>query len=325
MATKKGKKTSKTVKHTVRLQGFDLENGKISFALLAELNAHLLRLSECTLRSLVSGNSTLKRGKAADWLKRSLDFQLTGIREGSTILDVDAPILKETLGNVQIPLFSDKPIDDLTKTSALGLGLYAFEHAINGDVNSPILDKHLLVEMQDFGKFLKKKGSSIELSSGRKSKPIKLRIEVIEKIKSIEEQTPSSIKTKVSGVLDVLKHSNNQLELIVDDTKRIRAILCDKLNIGELTSFFGKKLTVTGTANYNPSGAIISFEILSYKPVEVKEAYFNQLPKPLFEDTNLQRIIESQNYKGYKSDKVKKLVEQLEVEESLEELLAALK
>ena len=36
-------------------------------------------------------------------------------------------------------------------------------------------------------------------------------------------------------------------------------------------------------------------------------------------------MIESQNYKGYKSDEVKKLIEELAVYESLEELLAALK
>lgn len=49
------------------------------------------------------------------------------------------------------------------------------------------------------------------------------------------------------------------------------------------------------------------------------------ITRPLFEETNLQRIIESQNYKGYKSDEVKKLVEELAVQESLGELLAALK
>ena len=126
-------------------------------------------------------------------------------------------------------------------------------------------------------------------------------------------------------MLDVLKHSNHQLELIVDDTKRIRAILSEQLSISELTHFFGKEVTVSGTANYNPSGDVISFEISGYKPVNRKEKYFSQLPKPLFEETDLKRIAAEQNYKGYHTEKVKKIVGQMEVEESLEDLLAALK
>ncbi len=318
-------KTIKTIRHTIRLQGFDLENGKISFSLLAKLNEQLLRLSESTLRSFVDGNSTLKRGKQAEWLTQSLDFNLSGLKSGSTILEVEAPLLKVTLGNMQVPMFGDLPMDEVTNNSALGLGLYAFDRAIQGDVNSFILDKHLLKEMRHFGKFLSKKGSSIEVSSGKKSKTIRLKKEVIEKIKTIEDKTPASVKTKVTGVLDVLKHSNHQLELIVDDTKRIRAILSEQLSISELTHFFGKEVTVSGTANYNPSGDVISFEISGYKPVNRKEKYFSQLPKPLFEETDLKRIAAEQNYKGYHTEKVKKIVGQMEVEESLEDLLAALK
>ncbi len=318
-------KTAKTIRHTIRLQGFDLENGKISFSLLAKLNEQLLRLAESTLRSFVDGNSTLKRGKQAEWLTQSLDFNLSGLKSGSTILEVEAPLLKETMGNMQVPMFGDLPMDEVTSTSALGLGLYAFDRAIQGDVNSFILDKHLLKEMRHFGKFLSKKGSSIEVSSGKKSKTIRLKKEVIEKIKTIEDKTPASIKTKVTGVLDVLKHSNNQLELIVDDSKRIRAVLSEQLAISELTHFFGKEVTVSGTANYNPSGDVISFEISGYKPVNKKEKYFSQLPKPLFEETDLKRIANEQNYKGYHTEKVKKITRQMEVEESLEDLLAALK
>lgn len=318
-------KRSTILRHTIKLRGFEFESGKISLAFLSQLNDHLVRLAESSLMSLVTGNSTIKRGKSADWLERSLDFHLTGIREGSTILQIDAPALHKTLGNLQIPMFFDAPIEELTNNSALGLGFHLFVEAIDGDLNSPILDKHLLAEMRSFGKFLKKKGSSIEFSSGKRSKHVKLQKETIDKIRIIEEQTPASIKTKVTGILDMLKHSNHQLELIVDDTKRIRATLSDRLNIAQLTNLFGKKVTATGIANYNPSGAIISFEISGVKAFEMNAPYFNQLPQPMFEETNLQRIIKSQNYKGYKSNKVEKLIAELNVEESLEELLSALK
>lgn len=317
-------KTAKTIKHTVRLQGFDLENGKISFSLLAKLNDRLIRLSESTLLSFVEGNSTIKRGKQAEWLSKSLDFQLSGIKEGSTILEIEAPILKDTISNMQAPMFGDHSIEEIAKNSALGLGVIAFNQALSGKLDSSLLDKQLLKEMREFGTFLSKKGSTIEFITGKNNKPLKLKKESIEKIKAIEEKTPASIKTKVTGVLDMLKQSNNQLELIAGE-KRIRAILSDKLKTNELKDFFGSELTVTGIAHFNPLGQITSLEINGFKSADKKEKYFEQVPKPLFEETDLKRISEVQKYKGYSTDKVKKITGELEVEESLEELLAALK
>src|SRR5688572_229468 len=98
-------KTAETIKHIIRLQGFDLEKGKISFSLLANLNQRLIRLSESTLLSFVEGNSTIKRGKQAEWLSKSLDFQLSGVKVGSTILEIEAPVLKETISSMQVPMF----------------------------------------------------------------------------------------------------------------------------------------------------------------------------------------------------------------------------
>lgn len=317
-------KSTKTIKHTVRLQGFDLENGKISFSLLTRLSERLIRLSESSLLSLVEGNSTIKRGKQAEWLSRSLDFQLSGITQGSTILEIEAPILKQTITNIQISMFSDHSIDDIAKTSALGLGVIAFNQALSGKLNSSLLDKHLLKEMRQFGTLLNKKGATIEIDARKKGKSIELRKESIEKIKSIEEKTPPSIKTKVTGVLDMLKHSNNQLELIVDE-KRIRAILTDRLRINDLKEFLGTVVTVTGTAHYSPLGNITSLEIVGFKEVDKKEKYFEHLPHPLFQETDLKRIAETQKYQGYNAEKVKKISEVLKVEQSLEDLLAALK
>jgi hypothetical protein len=317
-------KTVKTIKHIIRLQGFDLDNGKISFSLLAKLNDRLIRLSESTLLSFVEGNSTIKRGRQADWLSRSLDFQLSGIEQGSTILEIQAPVLKDTIPSMQIPMFGDQTVEDVVKNSALGLGIVAFNQALSGKLDSSLLDKNLLKEMREFGGLLNNAGSSIEFGVDKKGKLLKLKKESIEKIKSIEEKTPASIKTKVTGVLDMLKNSNQQLEIIAGE-KRIRAILSDKLGMDKLKDFFGSHVTVTGTAHYNPLGHITSLEITKFEKADKKETYFEQLPKPLFEETDLKRVAEQQRYKGYSPEKVKKITTGLDVDESLEELLAALK
>jgi|JI10StandDraft_1071094.scaffolds.fasta_scaffold03512_18 hypothetical protein len=50
-----------------------------------------------------------------------------------------------------------------------------------------------------------------------------------------------------------------------------------------------------------------------------------QLANPLYEKIDLTRIAKTQNYQGYSAAKVKDIVLQLQVKETLELLLAALK
>lgn len=318
------KKTT-TIKHICKLEGFDFEKGKISFDLLSTLSNQLIRLAESTLLSFIEGNSTIKKGKQPEWLSSSLDFQLSGLKAGSTVLVIEAPLLSTTLDNVQVSIFSDLKIEDVSNDSAIGLSMHAYEQAIKGKLDSPLLDKNLLQEMEQFGRLVNKKGLSISISSGKDLKPLKLRKESIEKIKQIESQTPSSIRTKVTGVLDVMKHSNNRLELIASNGIRIRAMLHESLNIAKLTPYFGKTLTVTGLAHFNPLGHVLSLEVSDFREKDDKEKYFTGLPVPLFEETDLKRVMEHQRYKGYRKEEIAHIASELNVNESLDDLLASLK
>ncbi|MEM6963425.1 MAG: hypothetical protein AAF573_01585 [Bacteroidota bacterium] len=132
----------KLKKHILKLRGYESENGKIPFSLLRELSEQLTRLAESTLLLYVEGNSKIKRGKTPDWLSKSIDFRLTGIREGSTILDIEAPVLSESMENIQIPLFQGFEVDKLQETSALDLSFFVYEQALNNKEDSYLLDKY---------------------------------------------------------------------------------------------------------------------------------------------------------------------------------------
>lgn len=86
--------------------------------------------------------------------------------------------------------------------------------------------------------------------------------EALDQIKVLEAETPNSIKTKVVGKLDSIKHSTQQIEIIVNN-KKIRAKLSESLSFEKILPLFGKNVAMIGYANFNPAGKVISFEILN--------------------------------------------------------------
>ncbi len=85
----------KTVPYILKLQGLKSRKGNISLRTLGAISNTLLDACERALRFAVEGVS-VKRGKAPAWLEKSIDINVGGIHPGSTIIDLDAPILEET-------------------------------------------------------------------------------------------------------------------------------------------------------------------------------------------------------------------------------------
>ena len=55
-------------KHRIILKNFDLENGKISFSKLSELQDKLTALAEGAVLNLIEGRSKPGRGQKPKWL-----------------------------------------------------------------------------------------------------------------------------------------------------------------------------------------------------------------------------------------------------------------
>ncbi len=306
-------------KHIIQLKGYQTENGKIPFSLLTGLGEQLTRLAESTLLSYVEGSSKIKRGRAPEWLSNSIDFNLTGIREGSTILDIEAPILSESIGHIQLPVFQNFESAKLKDASALDLSFFAYDQALKNKEDSFILDKNLLKEIIKLNKVLQSDEAEIIFESN--STKLEVTKKTLSEIKVLEEKTPPSIKAKVTGKLDVLQHSKSQLELVADG-KKIRAQLSDKLNFDDLFELFGEDVSISGIANFNPAGKISSFEIQAIKKAAPEDDYFRNLPQPTFKEFDLMRIVEEQEYRGSNLDNV---IGKWPGDESADELLELLK
>lgn len=309
------------IKHIISLHGFNVEKGKIPLTLLGDLSKQLIRLSERTLLSYVEGSSNLKRGLQPEWLRKSLDFQLSGISEGSTVIEIEAPYLSDTLGNIQLPIYSDINPEQVKENSALGFSIYAYEQALNENDESYLLDKDLLKEILCFRHFVDSEGSELTLSTPELNKSVSINRMTLEKIILIEERTPESMKTKISGKLDVLRHTKSQLEIITG-TGRMHATLSPDLKIEEIIGFFGQKITAFGSVRFLPSRQVKSFEIESLHLAESSDKFFEKIPEVLFEKIDVQRLISEQSYQGIN---LHKIIGKWPGDESIEELLLQLK
>lgn len=309
--------------HIITLKNFDFPNGEIPFSVLAKITEQLREVSEGALRLYIEGHSNNKRGRDPEWIKKSLDFNLTGIKKGSTVLQVSAPLLTDTLGNYQQPLFDELGVKNLNKQSALGLALVAYDKATKNNSDTETLDKNLLKVMLGFNKFFSSDSKAYIDINGSTRRKVKIAPKTLQKIKILEEKTPADQKIKITGKLEMMRHSNNLLEL-VNASGKYKAHLCSDFSFEKAKTFFGEEITCTGVAHFNPKGKITSIEISDIIPADKSASYFENSTFAIQEKLDLPGLVSEQNYKGTSSAKINKLVQELDIEEDLDTLLKTL-
>jgi hypothetical protein len=156
-------------KHRIILKNFDLENGKISFSKLAELQDKLTALAEGAVLNLIEGRSKPGRGQKPKWLKDVINFQITGLHSGSTVLDIEAPEISQIYKGKQIGIFDEPEVEKLLNESAFGLASYVYDKAISQPESTGMLDKYMLQKITEFDKILDNVNSEIDLISNSQS------------------------------------------------------------------------------------------------------------------------------------------------------------
>ena len=229
-------------KHRIILKNFDLENGKISFSKLAELQERLTALAEGAVLNLIEGRSKPSPGQKPKWLKEVIDFQITGLKSGSTILEIEAPEISEVYNGKQFGIFDGPEAETLLNESAFGLSSYLYDKAISQPESSGLLDKYLLQKITAFNKILDNDESEVNLISQGQSqiKSVSIKRTSLKKISVTEQKTRESVKTSITGMLDVMRHKKEQMEIVTTGDQRIRAFPGNNLNIKKLKNYFTK-------------------------------------------------------------------------------------
>jgi len=288
-------------KHTISLKGFAIKNGTIPFSLLQQIVETLSNVAGGTLRLLIDGHSH-KRGKHPEWLERSIDFELSALKPGSTILEIQAPQLKDSMGQAQLPMrFESFDMDTLWEASAIDLSMLTFDQAFDEEGEMFLLDKPLLKDMQRLKNIFDSNDASFTISG--KGKKLILQKEKFKKIKQLESRTAPSRKAILTGKFDLMKHSSSLMEIVVDN-KKIRAFLTNDISFADVREYFGEEVTIEGIAHFNPKGQIGSFEVQKARPASQSDDYFRKIPSPVYEQLQLSGITYDQAYKGTNLDKI---------------------
>lgn len=295
-----------------------MPNGTIPFDMLVEIAEALKEVSGGALRVLMEGHST-KKGKQPEWLQASTAFELTGLKPGSTVLEINTPRLSDTLVSAQMPLpYGDIQIEDISKGSALDLGLMAFQQAFQGDDTS-LLDKALLKDMQRLKRVFNNNHGSFILS-GRNRSSIRLNAERFKQIRRLESSIAPSITARITGKLELMRHSNSSVQIIADG-QTIRAYLTDRLSFADAKEFFGEEVTLDGIAHFDAKRKVSRFEVKTIRLASASDDYFRRMPEPLAQQLSM---VQEAQIQGYSGTKLNKVIGKWPGTETLSELLAML-
>ncbi|GAB4406455.1 MAG: hypothetical protein OHK0039_08210 [Bacteroidia bacterium] len=293
------------------------EKGRISLERLSGLSAVLLDIARDAFQLRTQGLSK-RRGKRPQQVLDAAHIELTGIKSGSTVLVLESPRFIDCLPGVQLEL--DRPEFEslFGQESGLSLVIQSFQAAL-AEPPGEYLDRGILQDMRKLGQMLKSDNETLILSNGRADSRVELPRRAFEKIKTLESQTPEPRKELVVGRLDLLEHSRSRVKVITD-LGSFTGFLTDELREGGIAEYWGKELSMMGTAYFKPGGSLAYLHIERIGAPGDLPDFFRRMPK----EESVEAQIERQLKEGKKPQGPDNLRGGWPGDEPLEELLAML-
>ena len=308
------------MKYKLKVDGLQTLDGTISIRALKLLVDSLSEIAERSLRLAVQGES-IKRGPIPNWLARSLDFTVTGLKKGSTTILLEAPELGDTAAEqiIQQDLWYSKPTPADT---ALSLVSRSVKDAVSEDVESLAYDKGVLEGLLSFESFFKSFGNKLIVqSSARPAEDFQLSCKELDRVREFKAEIPEPIAMVISGQFDVIQHSRKKFYLVLSNHEVIPGTIDPEIiNVEQMREFWGKKVTIKGTVHFRPDRRVRLLEAQTIKLIEAGEEVFDRSPVspkavPLF-DSEIQKLSVA--------PALKEIWGQWPGDEPIDELLAAL-
>ncbi len=309
------------IKYKIRIGGLQTADGTISVKALMEVLDVLVESSERGLRLAVQGES-VKRGKAPSWLSKSVDFTITGLDVGSTVLGVEAPMLGDTAPEqiLERDLWYSKPAPEDT---ALTLLSRSVKDTTSENLESDTYDVGVLESLLSFESVVKSFAQQIQLDSDeRPGEKFDLGREQIERIRRLKAHTPEPMAFVVAGRLDMIQHRSKRFHLLMAEGQSIPGTVdTEFLSVEDMRQWWGKKVTIKGMVHFRPSRKVRLIEAQVIKPMAKGEEVFEREPAPgspmeLFEQTRRSASARSS---------LKEVWDKWPGDESIDQILAALR
>lgn len=245
----------KTQHYELSLAGLPEAKGEIKAEDLLKVLKALLKTTERATRLMALGEGS-STGTRPAWLSASLEVTVKKLKEGSTILALEAPLLSETAYDqfAQNEFWRSTPAPEDT---ALDLAAYAIQEATSENETTDRLDASVIEAALEFRKVAKESNIIYTFTPKGTSKgAFQLKETDYEKIAARKAQIPESKAFIVSGKLDVIQHTKGQFTLeLINGQKLLGRIDIEFLAQQDLRQFWGKEVTVEGMVLFKPSGA----------------------------------------------------------------------
>ena len=92
------------------------------------------------------------------------------------------------------------------------------------------------------------------------------------------EHTPQARQVRVTGILDMIRHSTRSFGLKLEDDTEVRGVLETAEQTEALKQFLGKKLLVLGRAIYGPSGKLLRIDAEGFESGAGQPRLFAKVP-----------------------------------------------
>lgn len=263
------------VPYTIELRGLDAAPGTIDAMALRDLLDAMIDASGRVLRLSVEGTST-RRGPKPRWMTDSTKFLITGLEEGSTIVPIQAPLLRETAEEVvqQQDIWRSKPNGELTALTLLG---DALADVSEDDRESPRYDSGVLSAIESFGRVIEN-GEALQirnLETGNAA--FDIRRTHIQQARRLKRETPPPFSIVLTGKLDVIGHSQRSFKLKTDTGDTIQGVVqSPEIEAATLGDLWGKDVTIQGQAHFTPGGSLRFVDAHALRPARENDDFFSQ-------------------------------------------------
>jgi len=239
----------------IRLIGPGSRGRRVVGSLLRDTLDVLVRGSSGAVRLRFEGKSG-GPGRTPRWVGVAAQFEFLGLREGSTVIELEAPAFGDVIENqlAQEEMFDEVPRD----ASGLGLFRESLEDALAGTIDSDHFDPELLETIQGWSEVLSQGIKEIEFGNATGA-VTRIAQPQLDTAKRLRRETPPPQRVRVTGWLDAIRHHDRMFTLKLEDGTTLRGI-AEGVQPETLGALFGKKATVSAMAVFRPSGRVLRLE-----------------------------------------------------------------
>lgn len=306
------------MKYEIKLSGAENDDGKIDLLRLATLANSISEIAKGALQIRLIGISN-ERGKKTERITKALKISLSDLKKGSTILELECESFKETLEGQQGNVFNNEVLEKLPNQTPMSLVVESFHDALDYKEEANHLDKALLKRLKNFEKVFISSDEFVSIANQGSIVELTLKKDDFKKIRILEESIPEPQEIIINGIVDELKYSKSRISVATKDGL-VNGVLGDEIEPSEISKYWGKELTIAGTAHYLPGGKM-SFLYIEriFEPME-GDKYFSKISKKENVEQQIQRQQKQLKYVNHLSE----IVGGWPGDESIEEILNAL-